>query len=385
MSSRREFVKLLSAGALAAHFSRFAAAAGEQPAIIPGKPGMIIRSDRFLDLETPAELLNSWITPAEHFFVRNHMFEPTTVDAGTWRLTVGGEVERPLELRYSELKNFPPAAVVNTLECAGNGRAFFEPRVPGVQWQKGAVGTARYAGIRLRDVLARAGVKSSGKHVMLRGLDEVPGKVPPFIRSLPLEKALHPDTLIATHMNGRTLLKHHGFPARVLAPGWIGAASCKWITEIRVLPEPFVGNFMSPGYRMPNRTLKPGESVDAKDTSSITRLNVKAIITRPAEGAKLKRTVLLAGAAWAGEEQVSKVEISADEGAGWHEATLGRERAAYAWRLWTYAWRPDRSGERVILARATDTSGRTQPDRAAWNPSGYLYNAADRVKVYVEA
>ncbi len=384
MSSRREFIRLLSASALAAQFSRLAEAG--EPALVPGKPGMIVRSHRFLDLETPPELLNSWITPVERFFVRNHMFEPTTVEASTWKLTVGGEVEHPLELRYDDLRKYPAATVVNTLECAGNGRAFFEPHVPGVQWQKGAVGTARYRGIRLKDVLARAGVKSSGQHVMFRGLDEVPGKVPPFIRSIPVEKALQGDTLLATHMNGRVLLKHHGFPLRALAPGWIGAASCKWLAEIRVLAQPFEGNFMNPGYHMPNHLVKPGESVDPKDSASVTQLSVKSMITRPLDGASVRRgPVEVSGAAWAGERQVTKVEISIDGGARWQEARLGEEHAPYAWRLWTFAFRPNRSGEHVIMSRATDSAGRAQPARAAWNPSGYLYNAIDQVKVHVAA
>jgi len=168
-----------------------------------------------------------------HFFVRNHMHEPSELSAEDWKLTIGGEVEKPLTLGLAELSKIDAHDVVNTLECAGNGRSLQRPQVPGVQWGKGAVSTARFSGPRLYDVLQRAGVKTTGKHVMFRGLDEVPGKVPPFIRSIPLEKALDPDTLIATHMNGAVLTKHHGFPARALVPGWIGAASCKWLTEIR--------------------------------------------------------------------------------------------------------------------------------------------------------
>lgn len=191
---------------------------------IPGKEEMIVRSARFLDLEAPPEFLNSWITPVPHFFVRNHMHEPSTLDADTWQLTIAGEVEKPLTLNLADLTELESHTVVNTLECAGNGRGFQQPHVPGIQWQKGAVGTASFTGPRLRDVL-RAGVKTAGKHVMFRGLDEVPGRVPPFIRSIPMEKAVDSDTLVATRMNGEVLTRHHGFPARALVPGWIGSLS----------------------------------------------------------------------------------------------------------------------------------------------------------------
>jgi sulfite oxidase len=274
-------------------------------------------------------------------------------------------------------------SVINTLECAGNGRGLYRPQVPGVQWEKGAVGTAKFSGPRLRDVLQRAGVKSSGKHVMFRGLDEVPGKVPAFIRSIPIEKALDSDTLIATHMNGSPLTKHHGFPARALVPGWIGAASCKWLTEIKVLEAEFVGNFMNPGYRFPNQPGKPGEAVNPEETHPLTALSVKSVIAAPLDQAELKTgRVPIHGAAWAGEAEIVKVEVSTDGGSTWNAATLGHDRARYAWRLWSYDWNAS-SGEHVILSRATDTLGRTQPAAPVWNPSGYLYNAIDQVKIHV--
>lgn len=203
-----------------------------------------------------------------------------------------------------DIRKFPLASIANTLECAGNGRRFYQPHVPGVQWEKGAVGTALYSGVRLNDVLGRAGVKSTARHVMFSGLDEVPGKVPPFIRSIPIEKALDPHTILATQMNGAALPKHHGFPVRCIAPGWIGAASVKWLTGIRVLDHEFDGNFMSPGYRLPNHPVKPGEAVNPGDTTAITALNVKSIITQPADGTRRKLgPISTSGAAWAGEAQ----------------------------------------------------------------------------------
>lgn len=387
MISRREFVLGASAalGIIGAVRPLLSGRADESPAI-PGKHGMVVRSLRFLDLEMPVEYGNSLITPVEHFFVRNHMHEPSTVDPGEWRLSIGGEVEKPLTLNLTELTRMEQHSVINTLECAGNGRAFAVPHVPGVQWEKGAVGTARFGGPRLRDVLECAGVRSTGKHVMFRGLDEVPGKVPAFIRSIPVEKAMEGDTLIALHMNGAALAKHHGFPARGLVPGWIGAASCKWLTEIKVLDKEFDGNFMSPGYRMPNQPLKPGEAVKVEDTHPATALKVKSLIVSPHDGSGVKsRAMHVQGLAWAGEADVAKVEVSTDSGATWQPARLGKRQSRYAWRLWTYSWTAAKPGAYTIMSRASDTQGRMQPDSVQWNPSGYLINVVDRVHINVQA
>ena len=388
MTSRRTFLWQVGAGALAVNATSallsWAMPSPQSGSIdVPGEDGMIVRSTRFFDLETPVEYFDRWLTPVPHFFVRNHMHEPSELSAETWRLTIGGEVENPLTLTLPELSKLESHSVVNTLECAGNGRSLYRPQVPGVQWGKGAVGTARFSGPRMRDVLERAGVKSSGKHVMFRGLDEVPGKVPPFIRSIPIEKALDSDTLIATHMNGAPLTKHHGLPARALAPGWIGAASCKWLTEIKILDSEFVGNFMSPGYRFPNQPVKPGDAVKPEDTHPLTSLNVKSAIVGPLDKANAKAgRIPIHGVAWAGEADVVKVEISIDGGTSWTPASLGHEQARYAWHLWSYEWNA-KAGDYTILSRASDSQGRIQPATPAWNPSGYLYNAFDQVSVHV--
>jgi len=387
MNSRRNFLKQMSTAALsigaAPSLLSWATPVQGQPLDIPGEDGMIVRSFRFVDLETPVEYFNTWLTPVPHFFVRNHMHEPSELNADEWRLTVSGEVEKPFTLTLSDLSKFESHSVVNTLECAGNGRSLHRPQVPGIQWGKGAVSTGRFSGARLGDVLQRAGVKPAGKHLMFRGLDEVPGKVPPFIRSIPIEKALDADTLVATHMNGAPLTKHHGFPARALVPGWIGAASCKWLTEIKVLESEFVGNFMSPAYRFPNQPGKPGDAVKPEDTHPLTALSVKSVISGPRDGESLKAgRVAVHGAAWAGEADIVKVEVSTDGGASWNPAALGHDQAHYAWRLWNYEWKV-KSGDYTVLSRATDSQGRTQPSDPVWNPSGYLYNAADQVRIHV--
>ena len=384
MNSRRDFLKQISSATLLAGTAPVLLWAQSQAVPFPGEDGMVLRSYRFIDLETPVSYFNTWLTPVPHFFVRNHMYEPVELDAKEWRLQIGGEVEKPITFTLADLSRLETHSVVNTLECAGNGRNLQRPQVPGIQWGKGAVSTARFSGPRMRDVLQRAGVKPSGKHVMFRGLDEVPGKVPPFIRSIPLEKAIDADTIIATHMNGSPLTKHHGFPARTLVPGWVGAASCKWLTEIKVLESEFVGNFMNPGYRFPNQPIKPGDAVKPEDTHPLTALTVKSVISGPTEGATLKAgRVAVNGAAWAGKADIAKVEISTDGGSTLAPAKLGHEQAHYAWRLWTYDWKPPHSGDYTILSRATDNQGRIQPATPLWNPSGYLNNAIDQVKIHV--
>ena len=347
---------------------------------------MIIRSQRFVDMETPVEQFHTWITPVPSFFVRNHMSEPVTFDAGEYALKVTGEVEKPLALKLSDLQKLSTATVTNTLECAGNGRGFYEPKVPGVQWRLGAVGNARFSGPRMKDVLGQASVKPSGKFVAFLGLDEPPSKVPKFVRSIPIEKAMDPDTLLAMKMNGAALTKHHGYPVRALVPGWIGAASCKWLAEIQVLDHEVEGNFMKPGYRLPNHPIQPGGSVDVKDTHPITGLNVKSIIVSPADTSRQKAgAVAITGVAWAGENDVVKVEVSTDGGSSWTAAQLGNDHAKYAWRMFRHSWMPKSGGDYVVMSRATDSQGRVQPMQSGWNPSGYLWNGIEKVRIHVGA
>jgi len=352
---------------------------------VPGKEKMIVRSLRYMDLEMPVHLLDSWITPVELFYVRNHLPLPT-VNVAEWSIAVTGEVEHPLELKLADLENFEQAKVFNTMECAGNGRSFYRPRAPGIQWGRGSVGNAEFSGPRLGDVLRRAGLKATAKHVAFNGIDEPPGKVPDFIRSIPIEKALDRDTLVALRMNGAPLRIEHGFPARALAPGWLGAASVKWLIEIRVMDREFDGNFMKPGYRFPTRPVPPGGEISPEETAVITGLPVKSVIARPGDGSHWKLgPVRISGAAWAGENEVTRVDISTDEGKTWKPAKFGPEKAKYAWRLWEYAWKPGKAGSYVVMSRATDSAGRRQPAEPAWNPSGYLWNVIDRVRIHVEA
>ncbi len=237
---------------------------------------MIVYSEEYITREMPVSLVDDWITPTPHFFVRNNELMPE-VDVANWRLSVLGEVAHPLELTSQELARFEPRRVTNTLECAGNGRAFFAPRVTGVPWGRGGVGNAAFSGPSLAKLLEAAGVKRTAHDVAFRGV-ALPSAAAPFIRSIPIGKALDPDTLVATEMNGVPLTAEHGYPARALVPGWIGSASIKWLTEIRVLTGEFQGYFMNSAYRLPAGATTPGTSSAQAPTKEITSLPVKSII-----------------------------------------------------------------------------------------------------------
>jgi DMSO/TMAO reductase YedYZ molybdopterin-dependent catalytic subunit len=348
----------------------------------PGSP-LTVRSRTPQDLETPVRLLADWITPNDVFFVRSHLPTPA-VDAAAWNVTIGGAVERTLTLRLGDLRGFPRASIVATLECAGNGRAFFEPPVAGVQWQKGAVGNARWTGVRLADVLRRAGVQPSAGFVLLDGADRPVGTVPDFARTLPLAKAMHRDTLLAFEMNGVPLPVSHGFPLRAIVPAWEGAYWVKWLTSITLLDAQHEGFFVQTAYRYPRGPVTPGSAVPADEMEPLTGMAVKSLIVSPESGATVPAGRLrVAGFAWTGEGEIARVDISTDGGASWQRTRLGRDREPYAWRAFEYEWRAAPAGTHTVISRATDSRGRTQPETPRWNPSGYLWNAPDRVAITV--
>ena len=376
--SRRSL--LLTAGAALARLAPAREAFAQRSL---SKERLIVRSVRPQDLETPVALLDSWITPNDLFYVRSHLYTPE-IAPDAWRLKVDGLVEKPLEIGLDALKALPRASLVVTLECAGNGRAFFDPAVAGVQWEKGSVGTARWTGVRLADVLNAAGAKPSGRYVWLDGADRPMATMPDFVRNLPIEKAMAPDTLLAYEMNGEPLPVPHGFPLRAIAPGWEGAYAVKWLTHVEVADREHEGFFVKTAYRFPARRIAPGAAVDPKDMAPLTGLAVKSILTAPPEGAVIRPgPVRIAGLAWAGEANVTRVDLSTDDGATWFAARLGTEQARYAWRRFEYEWRATEAGSYLIFSRATDDRGLVQPIVARWNPSGYLWNAVDRVRIHV--
>ena len=266
MLSRREVLSQLAmAGAVVKFAPAELWAQAQTPAQRFGKEKLIIRSMRPPDFETPVALLDSFITPLEHFYVRSHMPVPASIDAAAWTLKIGGEVNSPISLSVDEIKKLPATTLTTTLECAGNGRSFYEPAVAGVQWERGAVGTARFTGVRMSEVLKKAGVKAGGINVEMHAGDRPPGTMPAFIRQLPMQKAMHPDTIIAWDMNGQTMPLVHGMPLRAIVPGWEGAYSVKWLNQLNVLAKDTDSFWFATAYRYPNRRVAPGAAVDAKD------------------------------------------------------------------------------------------------------------------------
>jgi DMSO/TMAO reductase YedYZ molybdopterin-dependent catalytic subunit len=351
--------------------------------VIKGKEKLIVRSIRPEDLETPVGLLNTYLTPNDLFYVRHHSYAPN-VKLDEWKLAVDGEVAQSLALTLDDLKKLPKATVTVTLECAGNGRAFYDPPVAGIQWEKGAVGTARFSGARLADVLKRAGVKPTGKYVALNGADKPVGKQPDFIRNVPMDKAMHLDTILAYEMNGQPIPPLHGFPLRAIVPGWEGAYSVKWLNHVQVIDKEHEGFFVKTAYRYPNRRVAPGAAVDPKDMIPLTGLIVKSFINAPLDGASVKPgRIRIAGFAWAGESMISRVDVSTNNGGSWTMARLGREREKYAWQSFESDVAITAPGSYLLMARATDDQGRSQPVAPQWNPSGYLWNVIDKVRINV--
>lgn len=346
----------------------------------------IVRVSRPLDAETPVREFVSWLTPNERFFVRSHFGLPQAenVDPSHWRLTVGGLVERPLRLRLDDLKQFEEVTLTAVVQCAGNGRAFYRPTAPGVQWERGAVGNAGWTGVRLKDVLAQAGLQPSAKHIQLQGADRpVSTRTPLFVRSIPIEKARHPDTILAYQMNGRPLPLLHGAPLRLITPGWMADSCIKWLTEITVGADEAKGYYMEKAYRYPVHAVEPGGAVHAGDMKPVEAMVVKSLIAQPAEGTMLKPgPVMIQGVAWTGEGTVVKVEVSTDEGQTWTAARFVGEASPYAWRQWQFVWQAH-PGAHTILSRATDDRGNIQPLASPWNPGGFLWNGVDRVRVNV--
>jgi len=347
---------------------------------------LTIRVGRPFDAETPAREFVSFLTPNHRFFVRSHFGPPPSeqIAEANWRLRIGGLVEQSHELTLRDIKRLEAVTVTAVLQCSGNGRAFYRPRVPGVQWERGAVGNAQWTGVRLRDILRLAGVREHARHVQLQGADRpaVPS-VPLFTRSIPLEKALHPDTILAYEMNGRPLPLLHGAPLRVVTPGWMADACTKWLTDITLLAEESEGYYMRTAYRLPLDPVEPGATADNL-TKPVEAMVVKSVVAAPAEGAVVPLApVMIQGMAWSGESRVLAVDVSLDEGKHWQPARLVGEEQPYAWRQWQLVWTPRVPGSVSILCRATDESGAAQPAATPWNPGGFLWNGWDRVTVTV--
>ena len=370
---RRRFLLLAAAPLLVA-----------QKAAAPhARESMLQMNGYAVNAETPLALLTEYVTPNELFFVRSHWI-PRTPDPKKWRLTIDGEVDRSGEITLSELKKLPHAEATCVLQCAGNGRGLYSPPLPGVQWRYGAVGNARWTGVRVRDVLEHAGVKPSAKHLHVFGSDDPPGKVPPFHRSIELEKVLA-DGILAFAMNGEPLPAAHGAPLRLIVPGWAGDHWMKWIVRLSPQAEAQKGFYMETAYRYPLTPGAPGVAFKPEEMKPVTELFVKSNITTAPAKTRAKHASEIRGFAFSGAPDIAKVEISDDDGATWQEASLDPRHDPYTWRLWSHRWTPLRAGTVRLCARATDSRGSVQPREATWNQSGYLQNSWHFIDVEVTA
>jgi DMSO/TMAO reductase YedYZ molybdopterin-dependent catalytic subunit len=403
-ASRREFVAgIAGVGALAALGGNSAVALAQDKPKPPADPAgtvpnaavmaekdaaMQMHSERPLTGSVPAEHHNYAVTPNDRMFIRNNLFTPD-LDAGKHRLSIKGLVDKELAFSVDELKKaFPVVTTQGMLECAGSGRASYVPNASGTRWlATGGMGCPKWTGVRLRDVLNAAGVKQGAAHVSGQGGDfGAVATQAPVIRSIPMSKALEPHTLIAWGMNDTALPKVHGYPLRLVVPGWVGSASTKWLHTLTVLDAPFKGTYMDSSYRIPRHPVKPGERMP-KDAVSTEAWPVKSMITHPAPNAAFKvgKPVLIEGRAWVGEGSVEKVELSFNEGMTWQSAALESGSDKYAWRVFSHAYTGRAPGYVTVLARATDDKGNPQPIVPAWNPLGYFWNGIHRVGFLIEA
>ena len=350
-NTRREFIRigLVGSVALLARPGRAQAAARS----------LIVRSARPQDLETPVAALLDEYTPNDIFFVRSH-FGPPVIDSRAWKLHIEGLVDQPLELSMEQLHKIGNAKAPAVLQCSGNGRGLFQPRVAGAQWERGAVGQALWRGVRVSDLLDRAKASSDARFVtFLPGDHPMAPSVPKFLRSIPIEKARE-DVLLAWEMNGATLPLLHGAPLRAVVPGWSGNHWVKWLRGLRISDREDPGFYMQTGYKFPAQPIPPGGKPAAVKT--ITAIPVKSLIVAPQEGALLRNGAnTIQGVAFGGKGPIARLEISVDDGTSWQTAKLDRMKAQGAWQRWRFSPDPQ------------------------WNPGGYLHNSWDSVRCEVRS
>ncbi|TLY80234.1 MAG: oxidase [Gammaproteobacteria bacterium] len=394
MATRRELLLAATGGWLIGRV-RASDGAGtvaqvEPLAALPGKKPLIRRSFRPPNFETPLADLAAPLTDDGAFFVRYHLTVIPRIDPDGWRLQVSGaSARRALTLSLAELRSgFEQVEVVAVNQCAGNRRGLFTPRVPGVQWGGGAMGNARWRGVRLREVLQRAGVAADALEVVFGGADApVLPATPAFVKSLPVERALDESTLVAFEMNGRPLPHWNGAPARLVVPGWVGTYWMKHLTSIRIEPRAFDGFWMKTAYRVPTGAF-PGArftSQETAETTPVTELLVNSLIVSPVSGARLSRGAHaeLAGKAWDGGAGIEGVEVSVDGGQSWRDATLQRDLGRFAWREFRFVLDTSRAVRLDVAVRARSRNGAKQPDRLTPNPSGYHDNIVQAVSLEI--
>ncbi|MBI2318867.1 MAG: molybdopterin-dependent oxidoreductase [Betaproteobacteria bacterium] len=357
---------------------------------LPGKVPLIRKTYRPPNFETPIEYFRTEITPNRAFFVRWHLAGIPEIKAGSWGLAVGGpSAQSEARFTLAQLKRqFKPAEVTAVCQCSGNRRGLFEPHVPGVEWGVGAMGNALWRGVRLKDVLAKVGIRGDALEVVFDGADQAPlEKTPDFVKSLPLEVALDENTLIAFEMNGKPLPHWNGFPARLVVPGWTGTYWIKQLTSVKVVSKPEANFWMSTAYRLPRAMFKTPsfKSQVASANEPITTMVVNSLITSLRSGQRIQRgkAIPVKGIAWDGGAGIERVEASADYGQTWQRATLGRDHGRFSFREFSLSIPTREPGAVVVMARARNRSGETQVEQLIHNAAGYHHNVIQRVFVQI--
>jgi DMSO/TMAO reductase YedYZ molybdopterin-dependent catalytic subunit len=354
----------------------------------PGKRPMLRLTSRPPQLETPFSVFNeSVITPNDAFFVRYHLADlPKEIDSDKFAVSIKGSVENPIAFSVADLKTkFEPVEVTAVLQCSGNSRGFSTPRVGGGQAGNGAMGNAKWKGVRLKDLLAKAGLKAGAKQVTFNGLDKaVAEKTPDFVKALEVDQANDGEVMIAYEMNGESLPFLNGFPIRLIVPGHYGTYWVKHLNEITVVDETFNGFWMNPGYRIPDNEgacVEPGTTPGK--TVPIKRYNVRSFITNLKDGDKVKigEKVKLKGIAFDGGYGIKEVLISSNGGKSWSSAKLGDDVGRYSFREWQASFTAQKAGDHEIKVRAVNRIGQSQPMEALWNPPGYMRNVVETVRV----
>lgn len=359
---------------------------------LPGKRPLIKLSYRPPNYETPTSVFNSEFTPNDAFFVRYHLAGiPDSIDAAAWRLKVGGEAAAtPFELSLSDLqKNFEQVELAAVCQCSGNRRGLSQPHVPGVEWGVGAMGNAVWKGVRLKDILAKAGVKPEAVEIVLDGADgPVLDKTPKFMKSIPVWKAMDENTLIAHSMNGAALPHWNGFPARAIVAGWTGTYWMKHIVSIQAVSKPFVSFWMNPAYRIPTGKFPMVDHFLTQEnlaSTPITEIVVNTLITAPDNAASVKpgQAVEVKGIAWDAGYGINQVEVSTDGGMSWRPAALGKDYGRFAFRPWSFRFAERKPGSYAVMARASNHIGQTQADKLIFNGAGYHNNVPIPVTITV--
>ncbi len=364
----------------------------------PEKVPLIRLTDRPVQLETPRHYFRTALTPNEAFFVRYHLpGEPNRVDLAKWRLQVEGQVNSNLSLNFADLLQLPAVEVVAVNQCSVNSRSDFQPRVSGGQWGHGGMGCARWRGVRLRDLLDKAGIKSRAKQVQFQGLDF--GKGPKgygshaFMKSFDVDDPVLDRAIVAYSMNDAPLPILNGFPARLIFPGKFATYWVKHITWIRILDHEDSNFWTAKAYKIPNtpNADTTPAAVAAGQVNMVpigtAEMPVRSFIVAPDGATKLAAgfPISISGIAFTGQGGIKRVEVSTDDGKNWHEAKLGEDLGPYAFRTWAFAWTPRQAGRYILAVRATDGKGMVQPDHSIWNPGGYLLNRIERQSVVVGA